>query len=53
MATRAPEGVQGRAHGPGAPVITRSGEVDLDELRDEVEVMATTQVAAPPAPLTP
>ena len=42
VATRGPEGLQWRAFGPGSVVVTRCGDLDVDDLYDEVDATATT-----------
>ena len=42
VATRGPDGLRWRVHGPGMLVVTRFGDLDLDDLYDEVDATATT-----------
>jgi Uma2 family endonuclease len=41
-ATRGADGLQWRVFGPGSIVVTRFGDLDVDELYDEVDATATT-----------
>lgn len=42
VATRGPAELRWQAHGPGSLVITRFGDLVLDDLYDEVDATATT-----------